>query len=31
VAFSTPHEAGALEISRNGDRVLVRKEKSLSN
>ena len=31
VAFSTPHEAGALEISRNGDRVLVRKEKSVSN
>jgi hypothetical protein len=31
VAFSTPHQAGALEISRNGDRVLVRKAKSLSN
>jgi hypothetical protein len=31
VAFSTPHEAGALEISREGDRVLVRKEKSVSN
>jgi hypothetical protein len=31
VAFSTPLEAGALEISRNGDRVLVRKEKSVSN
>ena len=31
VAFSTPHQAGALEISRNGDSVLVRKVKSLSN
>ena len=31
VAFSTPHEAGALEISRNGDRVQVHKEKSVSN
>ncbi len=31
VAFSTPHEAGALEISRNGDRVLVRKAKAVSN
>jgi hypothetical protein len=31
VAFSTPHEAGALEISRNGDSVVVRKAKSLSN
>jgi hypothetical protein len=27
VAFSTPHKAGALEISRNGDSVLVRKAK----
>jgi hypothetical protein len=31
VAFSTPGQAGALEISRNGDSVLVRKVKSLSN
>ena len=31
VAFSTPHQAGALEISRNGDSVLVRKAKSVSN
>jgi hypothetical protein len=31
VAFSTPHEPGALEISRNGDRVLVRKEKTVSH
>jgi hypothetical protein len=31
VAFSTPHEAGALEISRNGDRVFARKAKSVSN
>lgn len=31
VAFSTPHQAGALEISRNGDSVLVRKVKSVSN
>ena len=31
VAFSTPQQAGALEISRNGDSVLVRKAKSLSN
>jgi hypothetical protein len=31
VAFSTPHQAGALEISRNGDRVLVRKAKAVSN
>jgi hypothetical protein len=30
VAFSTP-QAGALEISRNGDSVLVRKAKSVSN
>jgi hypothetical protein len=31
VAFSTPHQAGALEISRDGDRVLVHKAKSVSN
>jgi len=31
VAFSTPHQAGALEISRNGDSVFVRKAKSVSN
>jgi hypothetical protein len=31
VAFSTPHQAGALEISRNGDSVLVRTAKSVSN
>jgi hypothetical protein len=31
VAFSTPHQEGALEISRNGDSVLVRKVKSVSN
>ena len=31
VAFSTPHEAGAVEISRNGDRVFVRKAKLVSN
>ena len=31
VAFSTPHEAGTLEISRNGDSVLVHKAKSVSN
>jgi hypothetical protein len=31
VAFSTPHQAGTLEISRNGDSVLVRKAKSVSN
>jgi len=30
VAFSTP-QAGALEISRNGDSVLIRKAKSVSN
>jgi hypothetical protein len=29
VAFSTPHQADALEISRNGDSVLVRKAKSV--
>lgn len=31
VAFSTPHQANELEISRNGDSVLVRKVKSVSN
>ena len=31
VAFSTPREANAIEISRNGDSVLVRKVKSASN
>ena len=31
VAFSTPHQANALEISRNGDSVLVRKATSVSN
>ena len=31
LAFSTPHQEGALEISRNGDSVLVRKVKSVSN
>ena len=31
VAFSTPHEARVLEISRNGDSVLVRKAKSVTN
>jgi hypothetical protein len=31
VAFSTSHEAGVLEISRNGDSVLVRKAKSVTN
>lgn len=31
VAFSTAHQAGAFEISRNGDSVLVRKVKSVSN
>ena len=31
VAFSTSHQADALEISRNGDSVLVRKAKSVSN
>src|SRR5882757_3765372 len=31
VAFSTPHQAGALEISRNGESVLVRKVKLVSN
>lgn len=31
VVLSTPHQAGALEISRNGDSVLVRKAKAVSN
>src|ERR1700686_1603252 len=31
VVFSTPHQAGALEISRNGDSVLVREAKAVSN
>ncbi len=31
VAFSTPYQVDALEISRNGDSVLVRKVKSVSN
>lgn len=31
VVFSTPDQAGALEISRSGDSVLVRKAKALSN
>jgi len=31
LAFSTPRQEGALEISRNGDSVLVRKVKSVSN
>ena len=31
VAFSTPYQADALEISRNGDSVFVRKVKSVSN
>jgi hypothetical protein len=31
VAFSTPYQADALVISRNGDSVLVRKVKSVSN
>jgi hypothetical protein len=31
VVFSTPHQAAALEISRNGDSVLVRKAKAVSN
>jgi hypothetical protein len=31
VIFSTPRQAGALEISRNGDSVLVRKAKAVSN
>jgi hypothetical protein len=31
VVLSTPHQAGALEISRNGDSVFVRKAKAVSN
>ena len=31
VVLSTPHQAGALEISRNGDSLLVRKAKAVSN
>jgi hypothetical protein len=31
VAFSTSQQAGVLEISRNGDSVLVRKAKPVSN
>ena len=31
VAFSTPHQSGALEISRNGDSVVVRKVGSVTN
>jgi hypothetical protein len=31
VAFSTPYQAGALEISRTGDCVLARKTKSVTN
>jgi hypothetical protein len=31
VAFSTPDQLGALEISRNGSSVLVRKVKSVAN
>jgi hypothetical protein len=31
VAFSTPHQLGAFEISRNGSNVLVRKVKSIAN
>jgi hypothetical protein len=31
VAFSTPHQAGAIEIRRKGDSVLVRNAKSASN
>jgi hypothetical protein len=31
VTFSTPHQTGPLEISRNGDSVFVRKAKSVSN
>jgi hypothetical protein len=31
VAFSTPQQPGVLEISRTGDRVLVRTGKSVSN
>lgn len=31
VVLSTPHQTGALEISRNGDSVLVRKADAVSN
>jgi hypothetical protein len=31
VVLSTPHQPGALEISRNGDSVLVHKAKAVSN
>jgi hypothetical protein len=31
VAFSTPYQAGALEISRTGDSVFARKTKSVTN
>jgi hypothetical protein len=31
VVLSTPHQAGALEISRNGDHLLVRKANALTN
>jgi hypothetical protein len=31
VVLSTPHQADALEISRNGDSVLVRKANAVSN
>jgi hypothetical protein len=31
VVLSTPHQAGALEISRNGDSLFVRKANALSN
>jgi type IV secretory pathway protease TraF len=31
VVLSTPHQAGALEISRNGNSLLVRKANALSN
>jgi hypothetical protein len=31
VVLSTPHQAGVLEISRNGDSLVVRKANALSN
>src|SRR5580692_10315255 len=31
VVLSTPHQSGALEISRNGDSLLVRKANAVSN
>ena len=31
IVLSTPHQAGAVEISRNGDNLLVRKAKALTN